>query len=238
MSGGLNHDDISANDETPRKKNMTIDYDDSIEDELASEVTIEEDAENSLNSFDDDVNSMVSDELREDYDSGEMDDSDTSSEMSQEEDDNHSSYSVSQKGGDVPSIAVQEYDDAMFQKFSKDINREFILQHHPECVFVNDDEVGKLYQVTRNKNGIIIDPLHTTIPILTKYERARIIGQRAKQIESGCTPYIALPEKVISGLVIAEMELAQKKIPFVIKRPIPNGTFEYWKIDDLEIIDL
>ena len=32
------------------------------------------------------------------------------------------------------------------------------------------------------------------------------------------------------------LELEKKVIPFIIERPIPNGTFEYWKLRDLEII--
>ena len=30
-------------------------------------------------------------------------------------------------------------------------------------------------------------------------------------------------------------ELRQKKIPFIIKRPVANH-FEYWKLDDLHIL--
>jgi len=30
--------------------------------------------------------------------------------------------------------------------------------------------------------------------------------------------------------------LKEKKIPFVIKRPIPSGGCEYWNLKDLEVI--
>ena len=38
--------------------------------------------------------------------------------------------------------------------------------------------------------------------------------------------------------VIAQLVFlwTKKKIPFIIKRPIPGGAFEYWKLKDLEII--
>ena len=42
-------------------------------------------------------------------------------------------------------------------------------------------------------------------------------------------------ENIIDGYLIAEMELKEKKLPFIIRRPLPNQTFEYWKIKDLEI---
>jgi DNA-directed RNA polymerase subunit K/omega len=35
---------------------------------------------------------------------------------------------------------------------------------------------------------------------------------------------------------IARLELAQKKLPFIIQRPLPNGTFEYWRLSDLMIL--
>jgi hypothetical protein len=33
------------------------------------------------------------------------------------------------------------------------------------------------------------------------------------------------------------MELQKKKIPFIIKRPLPNGSNEYWKVSDLKMLD-
>ena len=91
-------------------------------------------------------------------------------------------------------------------------------------------------QVTRDNHNIIIDPFHRTIPTLTKYEKARILGQRASQIESGAKPLVAVPEHIVEGYLIAELELKQKRIPFIIRRPIPGGGCEYWNIKDLEDI--
>ena len=78
--------------------------------------------------------------------------------------------------------------------------------------------------------------MHKTIPYLTKYEKARILGQRAKQINSGASVFVKVPEKVIDGYLIAELELQEKRIPFIIRRPLPNGGSEYWSIKDLENI--
>ena len=71
---------------------------------------------------------------------------------------------------------------------------------------------------------------------MTKYEKARILGQRAKQIECGAKPLVKVPENIVDGYIIAELELQQKRIPFIIRRPIPGGAFEYWNLKDLEII--
>ena len=98
------------------------------------------------------------------------------------------------------------------------------------------DEITKLSIITRNPDGIIIDPLHRTIPYLTKYERARVLGQRAKQIETGAKPLVKVPENIVDSYIIAELELREKKIPFIIRRPIPGGGCEYWNLKDLEQI--
>jgi DNA-directed RNA polymerase subunit K/omega len=130
-----------------------------------------------------------------------------------------------------------EYDENYLQKFDLDLNKNYITEFHPECLNHNYDEVLRLSRVIRNNSNVIIDPLHKTLPYLTKYEKARILGQRAKQIETGSKPFVKVPENIIDGYVIAELELKEKKIPFIIKRPIPGGAFEYWKLNDLENIN-
>lgn len=130
-----------------------------------------------------------------------------------------------------------EYEENYLQKFDTEINKNYITEFHPECLNHNSDEVSKLSIVVRDENNIIIDPLHRTLPYLTKYEKARVLGQRAKQIETGAKPLVKVPENIIDGYIIAELELREKKIPFIIKRPIPSGAFEYWNLKDLEIIN-
>ena len=103
----------------------------------------------------------------------------------------------------------------------------------------NYDEVKKLSLVVRDDDGNIVDELHKTLPILTCYEKTRILGQRAMQIDAGAKILLnkKLNPNIINSYLIAEEELKTKSIPFIIKRPIPNGSFEYWNIQDLEILD-
>jgi DNA-directed RNA polymerase I, II, and III subunit RPABC2 len=131
----------------------------------------------------------------------------------------------------------EDDEDANYlQKFNSDMNKNYIVDCHPECLNHNYDEISILSRVVRDKNNIIIDELHRTIPFLTKYEKARILGQRAKQINYGAKALIKIPDNVIDGYIIAELELLQKKIPFIIRRPIPGGGSEYWNVKDLENI--
>ena len=126
-------------------------------------------------------------------------------------------------------------DDEIFDKI--DHSRYSIIQnHHPELKTLNYEEIETLCVVVRDNKGIIIDPLHKTLPILSRYEKARILGERAEQINSGAQPFIEVETSMIDGYLIAMKELEQKKIPFIIQRPLPNGGCEYWRLSDLEII--
>jgi|UniRef100_A0A6C0DI32 DNA-directed RNA polymerase I, II, and III subunit RPABC2 len=130
-----------------------------------------------------------------------------------------------------------EYEDEHYlQKFNNEINKNYIMEFHPECISHNYDEIAALSKVTRDDFNIIIDPFHKTVPYLTKYEKTRVLGQRAKQIECGAKPLVKVPENIIDSYIIAELELQQKKIPFIIRRPIPSGGSEYWNLKDLENI--
>lgn len=130
-----------------------------------------------------------------------------------------------------------ELDDKYLQKFDDTLRKTIISEHHPEMQQHNYEEVDTLCKIVRNENGIIIDPFHKTLPILTKYEKARILGERAKQLNSGAKPFIEVEPNITDGYLIAINELKQKKIPFIIKRPLPNGGSEYWKLTDLEILN-
>ena len=122
------------------------------------------------------------------------------------------------------------------QKFDETTKQNIIQEFHPEMQTHNYDEVDVLSTVVRNENGQIIDPLHRTLPFITKYEKARILGERAKQLNSGAKAFVEVGPNVIDGYLIALKELELKKIPFILKRPLPNGGCEYWRIKDLEIL--
>jgi DNA-directed RNA polymerase I, II, and III subunit RPABC2 len=126
--------------------------------------------------------------------------------------------------------------EGYLKKFDKEVNDNYILNFHPECALQNYDEIIAMTKVIKDKNNIIIDDLHRTIPYLTKYEKSRVLGARAKQINDGASVFIKVPENVIDGYLIAELELQEKRIPFIIRRPLPNGGSEYWSIKDLENI--
>ena len=135
-------------------------------------------------------------------------------------------------------ISSEDYDsEEDMYLFDEDIEENMIENSHNLLKINNMQEVKILSKVIRDNSNNVIDEHHRTLPILTKYERAKILGTRANQINSGCKAFIELSENDIDGYIIAEKELLQKKIPFIIKRPLPSGKNEYWNVNDLELIN-
>ena len=122
------------------------------------------------------------------------------------------------------------------EKFDDATKQNIIEDFHPELQQHNYHEIEAMTTIVRNAMGEIVDPLHRTIPFLTKYEKTRILGERAKQLNAGAKPFVEVKENILEGDLIALQELAEKKIPFIIKRPLNNGGCEYWKLRDLEIL--
>ena len=73
-----------------------------------------------------------------------------------------------------------------------------------------------------------------TTKYMTKYERARVLGTRALQISMNA-PVMVEIEGETDPLKIAMKELRQRKIPIIIRRYLPDGSFEDWSIDELII---
>ena len=130
----------------------------------------------------------------------------------------------------------EEGSDNYLRKFESEMHQSYIESCHQEMMHLNNSEVAALARVVRNADGVIVDAMHKTMPFLTKYEKTRVLGQRAKQLNQGAQPMIPFDKKIIDGYLIAQLELQQKALPFIIRRPLPGGKSEYWRLSDLEII--
>lgn len=75
-----------------------------------------------------------------------------------------------------------------------------------------------------------------TTRYMTKYEKARVLGTRALQISMNAPVMVALDGET-DPLEIAMKELREKKVPFTIRRYLPDGSYEDWKIDELIVPD-
>ncbi|OUC45328.1 RNA polymerase K / subunit [Trichinella nativa] len=71
---------------------------------------------------------------------------------------------------------------------------------------------------------------------MTKYERARVLGTRALQISMGAPVLVELEDER-DALEIARKELKARRIPLVVRRYMPDGSYEDWRVDELIITD-
>lgn len=192
--------------------------------------------------FDEKLGSDGEDDIDEDDDIG--DDDDVFGEHDDENDDNNENKMEVDSQvidfSDNEDEDEDEYEDEHsknhLQKFNDTLKQNVITEHHPELIVQNYHEVEEMCVVIRNEDGSINDPRHRTVPFITKYERAKILGERAKQINAGATPFVEVNQEVIDGYLIALAEFEQKKVPMIIRRPLPNGQSEYWKLEDLEFL--
>lgn len=100
-------------------------------------------------------------------------------------------------------------------------------QGDEQMELLNEDDIGS------GQPGMKTDPSkRITTPYMTKYERARVLGTRALQIAM-CAPLMVEPDGETDPLQIAMRELKEKKIPMIIRRYLPDGSYEDWSIDEL-----
>lgn len=91
-----------------------------------------------------------------------------------------------------------------------------------------------------NKIMANLDKPKVSKPIMTKYEFNQIISLRANQLALGSPPFIDTANLVIKSNMemraIALQELNEGKLPFILKRPLPNNKYEYYRIKDLDLV--
>jgi len=227
-----------------QKKNLNSDDEGEINSETNDE-SIADDTDTDADTTTGDINvSNLSEADSETSDIYEQGEGQQGGQEGEEEGQQEENVSVSNSG------SVSEYDDDdddddddhddddenHLQKFDSESKKNYIASFHPESLSYNNEETESMSRVTRNDAGIIIDPFHKTLPFLTKYEKTRILGIRTKQLNEGAKPYIDVNPTIIDGYIIAQLELEHKKLPFIIRRPMPNGSSELWRLQDLEII--
>ncbi|XP_013073066.1 DNA-directed RNA polymerases I, II, and III subunit RPABC2-like isoform X2 [Biomphalaria glabrata] len=100
---------------------------------------------------------------------------------------------------------------------------------------IDNDQGDRIEIITDGAVGQVEPQKRITTKYMTKYERARVLGTRALQIAM-CAPVMVELEGETDPLVIAMKELKARKVPFIIRRYLPDGSFEDWALDEL-IID-
>lgn len=126
--------------------------------------------------------------------------------------------------------ALQEDEEESASEMKPELKK--LYQQHPECNLDYVEQVIPRLAMVSNQT----DEHHRTYPFLTNFERTKMIGLRANQLSKGAVPLIHVPKHITDVRDIARLELEQKRLPFIVKRPLPNGSFEYWRLADLMIL--
>jgi DNA-directed RNA polymerase subunit K/omega len=86
-----------------------------------------------------------------------------------------------------------------------------------------------------------VDPrVRTTLPYYTKYEYTAMVGLRAQQLADGAKPLVSLTgmDKSSAQFVttLAQKEILDQVLPFIVHRRLPNGVSEYWSANELSVM--
>ena len=130
----------------------------------------------------------------------------------------------------------KQIQELLYRGFSGKLREDAhkLLQAHPE---IQADYIEIINERLLVKDlPVMNDPNHKTYPFLTQYEKTKILSLRASQLAHNSRPFIVVPAHVTDVHEIARIELDAKRIPYIIKRPLPDRTFEYWRLQDLVIL--
>ena len=121
------------------------------------------------------------------------------------------------------------------EKEGEELTEKEIAEIDKKCEIIRNRQIitkdipHEPVEVTDNDGQIVIGP-----PMLTRFEKARIMGARALQLSLGAPVFIEIPKNATTSLEIAMEELKQRVIPIVIKRTLPNGDYQNIPLDKFE----
>jgi len=145
---------------------------------------------------------------------------------------------------DVEDIEQEEFDDDIAvvstepekeedkSLFSNPVDS--LLKYHPECVleYQETEEADLPLESVPPQD----DKKHRSMPFLSIFEKTRILGMRTNQLAQGARPFIEVPDYVTDVQEIAQLELDQRRLPIIIKRYMPDGTYEKFRLSDLILL--
>jgi len=112
-----------------------------------------------------------------------------------------------------------------------EIKQPDILEYNDE-LYTNSEIISKNVFYDKYYNNT-----KKTRPKMTKFEKAKILGIRAQMLAIGSVPFVNVPKNITNVTDIAKLELKERKIPLIIKRFMPDNTYECWRIEEMIIND-
>lgn len=124
---------------------------------------------------------------------------------------------------------IDNYDEQEF--FNKDSHTNFIKKNNIDVLdsemYTNND----LHKIDIYGS----DDTRQTSEIMTLAEYTRVVSERAKQIENGSPIFIQDIGDESNPIIIAEMEIVQKKCPMLITRYLSANIVEIYKVNEMII---
>ena len=186
-----------------------------------------DDDDNKSQSTDSDIMSGTFSQLDENEENESVSDSDVETTDSENIEDEIEGNEDELEEGEEVEVEVEDTEEKVKSKKKKSVKKAVVFNN--DCLYNNID----FEEDYDEKDEQIPDNNRITINRMTKYEKVRIIGIRAKQIMTGANILIKGVENK-TPTEIAELELKNNMIPFKIKRRLPNGKFEIWRLSELE----
>jgi DNA-directed RNA polymerase I, II, and III subunit RPABC2 len=83
------------------------------------------------------------------------------------------------------------------------------------------------------------DAKRVSDPYFTKYEYTALLACRAQQIAEGAIPLVQLTNFNTNDprfvWKVAEREIMERKLPYIVRRKLPDGNVEFWSVSELEL---
>ena len=142
-------------------------------------------------------------------------------------------------GNDATFDDDYEYNGDEAGNNEDDDNNNALVEEEREYYGNNDEDMvvdsTSVENAAAVNNSAASSAIKITTRYLTKYERARLLGTRALQLSMNAPPLVELDGET-DPLKIAAKELRERKLPLIVRRYLPDGSFEDWSLDEL-IID-
>lgn len=121
----------------------------------------------------------------------------------------------------------------MISNYGQNFNASKYLHVYFSVFPVYATQVDKLKSKSSKEKSLAVPKeQRMTTCYMTKYERARVLGTRALHIAMSAPVMVEL-EGETDPLKIAMKELKAKKIPIIVRRYLPDKSYEDWSVDEL-----
>jgi DNA-directed RNA polymerases I, II, and III subunit RPABC2 len=98
---------------------------------------------------------------------------------------------------------------------------------------------SRVNPVFRTEVAEVVKQPRITREYFTKYEFTTLLATRAQQLAEGAKPLATLDGLKTSDPMfiwnLARREIEQRKLPFIIRRQMPNGESEFWSAQEMEV---